>query len=221
MAAQTPNYYVISAPSGTGKTTLNRRLIEQHPDFEISVSYTTRSKRPGELEGVHYHFVTPDTFQDLIQRGQMLEFANLFGTLYGTSHQELDRIHRLGKKVVLEIDVQGWLQAQPKLSHAVSIFILPPSIKDLWERLSLRGTESLETRWRRLQTAKHEIESAHLYDHFIVNRDLDLAFQELVNIVVLHKAPVKSRLDGVSLCQHLLREFEDPWLLKIKSQLSA
>lgn len=221
MEKQDPNYFVISAPSGTGKTTLNRRLVDQFKEFEISVSFTTRAKRPGEEEGVHYHFVSQEFFKGLVEQGRMLEYANLFGTFYGTAHQELERISSAGKKVILEIDVQGWAQAKPRLNQVVSIFILPPSIRDLWERLSRRGTESLETRWRRLQTAKHEIESAHHYDYFIVNQDLERAYQELVNTVVKLQVPVTSRDEGVARSQHLLREFHEPWLVQIQNQIGA
>jgi guanylate kinase len=216
-----PQVIVVSAPSGTGKTTLNRRLMAEFDRFEISVSYTTRSQRPGETDGVHYHFVSSEVFQTLIQQGKMLEFAQVFGTSYGTSFDEIARITSLGKNVILEIDVQGWKQAKPKLHGAVSIFILPPTIKVLWDRLSSRGTETLEKRWRRLQTARSEIMAAELYDFFIINEDLDDAYRELSSLVVQTNPPTLGRHDGISHCQKLLGEFEEPWIAQIAHQLST
>ena len=212
---------VVSAPSGTGKTTLNRRLTEQFSNFEISVSYTTRPQRPGEREGVHYHFVSVDRFQSLVERGKMLEYASVFGTFYGTALDELERITRLGKRVILEIDVQGWRQAKPRLSGAVSVFILPPSIRVLWERLAARGTESLEKRWRRLQTARSEIESAQFYDVFVINEELDEAYRELTHVVIECLPPTLSHAQGLAHCAKLLAEFEEPWVSQLADEVTA
>ena len=110
--AQPPKVFVVSAPSGTGKTTLNRRLIKEHDSVEMSVSYTARKPREGEVDGVDYHFVTTERFRKLIDQGQMLEYAEVFGTLYGTSLAEIHRIEAAGKVAMLEIDVQGWRQAR-------------------------------------------------------------------------------------------------------------
>lgn len=215
-----PQVIVVSAPSGTGKTTLNRRLTDQFEQFEISVSYTTRACRPGEIEGVHYHFVSPEEFQNLVKRGEMLEYAEVFGTFYGTALREIERIKSQGRKVILEIDVQGWRQARPKLSHTQSIFILPPSMKVLWERLSSRGTESLEKRWRRLQAARSEIQSGALYDVFIINEVLENAYRELTQVVIRKKPALLSREEGLAHCDRLLEEFAEDWMAAIAQQLS-
>src|SRR5690606_34180996 len=140
--------------------------------------YTARPRRPMEKDGVDYHFVTPQSFRERMARGEMLEYAEVFGTLYGTSLAEIARIRELGRTVVLEIDVQGWRQAKAKLPEARSIFILPPSIAALWQRLELRGTEPEGVRWRRLETARGEIAEGNLYDYFIVNSDVEAAYEE-------------------------------------------
>ena len=213
--------FVVSAPSGTGKTTLNRRLIAKYPQVEISVSYTTRSMRQGEIDGVHYHFVTEQRFHQLIDQGQMLEHAHVFGTLYGTSRAEIDRLAAAGKIALLEIDVQGWRQAHQALPQAKSVFILPPSAAELWQRLEQRGTEALAVRWRRFMTAKSEIASGDLYDYFIVNHNLDDAFHELEGLIIKGQTPKLSRQDGVRLCQQLLAEFATaPWIQKLAQQIA-
>ncbi len=213
---------IVSAPSGTGKTTLNRRLIKAHPEIQMSISYTTRKPRQGEKDGVDYHFVTKGIFQDLIKNGQMLEYAEVFDTLYGTSLLELDRLKNLKKIPLLEIDVQGWRQAREKLKNATSVFILPPTVEDLWRRLEGRGTESKDVRWRRLMTARNEIASASIYDHFIVNHNLDAAFSELEAVVVRGESPKISRTEGQRLCQKLLAEFDDaPWIHQVSKDLAG
>ena len=215
-----PQVFVVSAPSGTGKTTLNRRLVKEHPEVELSVSYTTRAKRQGEVEGVHYHYVSRERFQQLIEQGDMLEYAEVFGTLYGTPREELRRLAKAGKTALLEIDVQGWHQAHKALSEAVSIFILPPSVETLWQRLEARGTEPLAIRWRRLMTAKSEIESGPLYDHFIINHSLETAYQELQDVVIKGKHSKIHAAEGARLCQQLLAEFDTaPWIKSLKAQL--
>ena len=213
--------YVVSAPSGTGKTTLNRRLIKEHANIQMSVSYTTRKKRVNETDGVDYHFVSDEKFRELINAGQMLEYAEVFGTLYGTSFAEIVRIQGLGKIALLEIDVQGWRQAREKIETSRSIFILPPSVEELWQRLELRGTESKEVRWRRLMTARAEISSGSLYETFLINRDLDSAYTELQSIIIKGKKPSISKAKGVAYCQQLLAEFDSAaWLQKLAKELA-
>ncbi len=212
---------VVSAPSGTGKTTLNRRLIKAHPVIQMSVSYTTRKPRNGEQDGVDYHFVSEKQFRELIAKGQMLEYAEVFGTLYGTSSVELQRLQDLKKIPLLEIDVQGWRQAREKLENVMSIFILPPTVEDLWRRLEGRGTESKDVRWRRLMTARNEIASAAIYQHFIVNHNIDAAFDELESLVIKGEQPKISRQDGQKWCQSLLAEFDDaPWIHQLSKDLA-
>lgn len=214
--------YVVSAPSGTGKTTLNRRLIQEHPHIQMSVSYTTRERRDAERDGLDYHFVSEQAFRELIKQGQMLEYAEVFGgTLYGTSVAEIQRIQSAGQTALLEIDVQGWRQARVKIENSRSIFILPPSVETLWQRLESRGTEPKDVRWRRLMTARAEISCGNLYETFIVNRDLETAYRELEGIVIKGKKAQMSRDEGVRLCQNLLHEFDNaPWLQKLAKELA-
>lgn len=209
--------FVVSAPSGTGKTTLNRRLVAEHPEVQISVSYTTRGRRPSEIEGVHYHYVAKERFRELIDQGEMLEYAEVFGTLYGTSKTEIDRLLATHKIPLLEIDVQGWRSAMAKLPSARSVFILPPSIEELWRRLEGRGTEPLAVRWKRLMTARDEIKAGALYQHFVINRDLDSAYSELEGILIRQDSPKLSREEGLAHCDRLLAEFDSAvWLQNLK-----
>jgi guanylate kinase len=212
--------FVVSAPSGTGKTTLNRRLVAEHPEVQISVSYTTRARRPSEIEGVHYHYVANERFRELIAQGEMLEYAEVFGTLYGTSKTEIDRLLGAHKIPLLEIDVQGWRSAMPKLPSARSVFILPPSIEELWRRLEGRGTEPLAVRWKRLMTARDEIKAGSLYQNFIINRDLDSAYSELEGILIRQESPKLSREEGLAHCDRLLAEFDSAaWLDDLRRAL--
>lgn len=206
--------YVVSAPSGAGKTTLNRRLVETFPQVELSVSHTARKPRKGEVEGKDYFFVNEEQFRAMIDRGEMLEWALVHGFYYGTSKNQLVEIEKRGHFALLEIDVQGWHLAAEKLKKSTSIFILPPSIGVMWQRLESRGTDDLETRLRRLRTAKDEIEGAFGYDFFIVNDDLSTAFDELVSIVVDKKPGRMKKEAGQALCAKLLEEYDQSGLVE-------
>lgn len=209
-----PKVFVVSAPSGTGKTTLNTRLMTEFSNVEISISHTTRAMRSNEITGKHYHFVSKEDFQQMIRKGEMLEWADVFGNLYGTSRHEIDRIFAKQHHVLLEIDVQGCRSVINQLPEAITVFILPPSIEDLWHRLEARGTDKLADRWRRLLTAKQEIEVGHLYEHFIVNDDREKAFQELKRVLVEGKHSSISHAEGVAMCQKLLQEFDTSALIQ-------
>jgi guanylate kinase len=203
--------YVVSAPSGGGKTTLNRRLMDEYPDnVEISVSLTTRKIRPGEQNGLHYHFVSEAQFQSSIQGNEMLEWALVHGNLYGTSIRELEAITSRNHRAILEIDVQGWETARLKLKEAVSVFILPPSIEALWQRLSKRGTDELKTRVKRIRNARDEIAAAKHYQYFIVNDDLERAYRSLKSIIIDGRPGEINTAQGVEICQKLLAEFDSP-----------
>lgn len=212
--------YVVSAPSGTGKTTLNRRLMQEHPIIEMSVSHTTRKPRPGEQDGVHYHFIDRNQFEKMIAENAFVEWAEVHGNLYGTSVNELARIRSLGKKAILEIDVQGWEKARPFLKDAESVFILPPSMESLWQRLEQRGSDSLETRWLRLKNAHDEIANACNYKYFIVNNDLETAYQKLKSIIVDGKSEEANSTEGSRLCRQLNQEYENAdWIKRLKASL--
>ncbi len=208
LPSQRSGVYAVSAPSGTGKTTLNSRIEQRHRDVEISVSLTTRKQRPGEIDGKHYHFVDRKEFEKNVNEGKMLEWAEVFGNLYGTSKSEVERITEKGHKVILEIDVQGWMTAKPKLPGALAIFILPPSMIDLWNRLEKRGTDSPEVRWQRFKAARNEIAAGRIYDFFIINDDLERAYHELEAIIIKGEPGLTSGEAGRECCDRLLKEFE-------------
>jgi guanylate kinase len=196
--------------------------MSDFPVIEIAISHTTRKRRDGEIDGASYHFVTKEYFQTMVRHGEMLEWAEVFGNLYGTSRRELDRIFAKNHHVLLEIDVQGCQSIVRAKPNAITIFILPPSIEALWSRLEQRGTDSLEERWRRLLTAKHEIEAGNVYEHFIVNDHMDKAFDELKSVVIDGKHSNISRERGIELCHKLVQEFETSEVLQnLKKQFGG
>ncbi len=215
------NVYVVVAPSGTGKTTLNNRLLSDYPEhIEMSVSCTTRKIRPGETEGVNYHFVTKERFENLVSSHEMLEWANVHGNLYGTAIQEINRISLTGKKILLEIDYQGWKQAKKIISDAVAVFILPPSLEEMWRRLESRGTDSLQVRWKRLQSAKKEFESSNDYEFFIVNETIESAYNALSDLIIHGKSPPLSKDAALEMTRKFLFEFENAaWIKDIEKQV--
>jgi guanylate kinase len=212
---------VVSAPSGTGKTTLNQRLVKAHPAIEMSVSYTTRQPRAEETQGDHYFFITEQEFRERIANGDFLEWAKVHGQYYGTSKEQLREIHKRNHTPLLEIDTQGWLTAKAFLPKAKSIFIFPPSFKSLWDRLEYRGSDALEDRMLRLQNAYDELLDASSYDFFIVNEDLEKAYQDLEEIVLATEIP-KTKVDGKKICAKLKAEFESAeWMSEIRRQIAA
>jgi guanylate kinase len=175
--------FVITGPSGVGKGTLIGRLRERVPALELSVSATTRRPRPGEREGVDYHFLEPERFQAHVDAGDFLEHATYSGNRYGTLHSQVDG--RLGddRPVVLEIELQGARQVREAMPDAVAVFIAPPSREALRERLQTRGTDTPEQVEQRLRTAEQELDAQSEFAHVVVNDDLDRATDELVAIV--------------------------------------
>ena len=173
------NIFVISAASGTGKTTLVSRLVQQHPNVRVSVSHTTRPPRAGEVNGQHDHFVSEEEFVRLAGEGAFLEHAQVFGNYYGTSYESVQSMCEQGYDVILEIDVQGAQQVRKALPEALSIFILPPSLAVLEQRLRQRQTDSEEVIARRLSEAVDEIQQALTFDYVVSNRSLQQAEEEL------------------------------------------
>lgn len=214
------NVIVVSAPSGTGKTTLLNRLISENSQIELSISHTTRGPRAGETDGVEYNFVDTKTFKKLVDEDKFLEWAEVHGNHYGTSLEEIIRIRNAGRLPLLEIDVQGWLNARSKLENTVAVFILPPNLRELWERLEKRGSDTLETRWLRFQNAYHEIEITDYYNYFIVNDDLDEAYKELKHIAI---NGIQGKIDaamGAGICQKLKEEFKNAdWIERLRAEL--
>lgn len=177
------NVFIVSAASGTGKTTLVSRLLASNGNLRVSVSHTTRQPRISENDGEHYYFVDVVDFEKLIAQGEFLEHAQVFGNYYGTSLQEVKRLQQQGFDVILEIDVQGAQQVRRILPDAVSIFILPPSLSVLSERLHRRNTDSEEVIQSRLKQARSEIEQALLFDYIVINDSLAAAEAELSAII--------------------------------------
>ena len=174
--------FVLSGPSGVGKGTICKKLLE-NIDLEISVSATTRKPREGEIEGVSYFFVNHDRFEDMIQKGEFLEHAEVFGNYYGTPKQKvLDKL-AWGKDVLLEIDVQGAMQVKENYPESITIFVCPPSLSTLKHRLAGRGTESAESLNQRIAKALTEIEMLKNYDYYIVNDELDDAVKNVKSII--------------------------------------
>jgi guanylate kinase len=178
------NIFVISAPSGAGKTTLVNRLLTSLPGLGFSVSHTTRSPRAGEKHGREYFFVTLSSFRRMIQKGALVEWARVFGNYYGTSWGELRAAQRAGTDILLDIDVQGHQQIKQLLPEAVSIFILPPSFNELEGRLRKRHLDAPETIRKRLIFARQEITHWPEYDYLIVNDHLSRATQALKAVVL-------------------------------------
>ena len=176
---------VISGPSGVGKSTIRQEVLKR-TDARYSVSATTRAPRPGEVEGRDYYFIDRAKFQRMIDDGELLEHAEVFGNLYGTPAEPVRRAIEAGQKIVLEIDVQGGLQVAAKMPQATFVLILPPSEEELARRLGGRGTESVEAKIRRLVGALPEIEiakSSGVYKHCIINENLQDAVRKVVEIV--------------------------------------
>ena len=180
---QPGNIFIISAASGTGKTTLVSRLLAKNADIRVSVSHTTRQPREGEQNGVHYHFIERAQFEQLIAENAFLEHADVFGNYYGTSFNSINSLIEAGYDVILEIDVQGAEQVRRALPQSCSIFILPPSFEILAGRLSGRGTDSAEVIATRLSKARQEIEQAVYFDYVVVNDELDAAEADLLHII--------------------------------------
>jgi guanylate kinase len=194
--------FILSAASGTGKTSLASALVKSMPNVETSVSHTTRAPRPGEQDGVHYHFVDRKTFDAMVARGEFLEHATVFGNSYGTARIEVESRLRQGKSVVLDIDWQGARAVKSLMPGTVSIFILPPSREALIERLTRRGQDDPEVIARRMHEAISEMSHFKEFDYVVVNDDFDLALADLRRIVRGAGAPRASHVD----IQALLRE---------------
>ncbi|MDR1994680.1 guanylate kinase [Azonexus sp.] len=177
------NLYVVAAPSGAGKTTLVRLLLEYEPQVQLSISTTTRDPRPGEADGREYHFVDTATFRAMIDRQDFLEWAEVHGNFYGTSQKWIAERLATGADVLLEIDWQGAQQVRAQFPQAIGVFILPPSMEELARRLSERGTDSNEVVARRLAAAQAEMRHVGEFDYVIINNRLEQALEELRAVV--------------------------------------
>lgn len=174
--------YVVSAPSGAGKTSLLKAVLEQMPELKLSISHTTRQQRPGEVNGVDYHFVNVDEFKQMLEQKHFLEHAEVFGNYYGTSRVWLESQLEQGHDVILEIDWQGARQVRELMPECRSIFILPPSQDELLNRLKGRGQDSDEVIQSRMAAANREIQHYDEYDYIVINDNFEVACKELAAI---------------------------------------
>ncbi len=199
------NLFVISAPSGSGKTSLANRLIAEIPDLCFSVSYTTRQPRAHEIEGKDYHFVSREKFMEMIDNNEFLEWENVYGDYcYGTAEAPVNESFAGGKDVLLDIDVKGARKVKARRSDAVLIFVMPPSYQELEKRLRGRGADGEVTILNRLKIARQEIKGYTMYDYLVVNRDIEDSVLRLKAIVMAARCRV-SRLEKVG--QQILKTF--------------
>ncbi|KOR31959.1 guanylate kinase [Achromatium sp. WMS3] len=185
------NLFVVSAPSGAGKSSLLRALRERYPALQIAVSHTTRLPRPGEHNGLDYHFVDKQTFLEMVGNGEFLEHAQVFDHFYGTSELAVHAMLKQGHSLVLEIDWQGAKQVRKRFPQAICIFILPPSLQTLRERLTKRAQDNLEIIERRMQDAQEDLSHYAEYDYLIANQHFEQAVNELYAIVMAQELHIK------------------------------
>ena len=201
--------FIISAPSGSGKSTLVKRLMEVDANLAFSTSVTTRQPRKGDIEGESYEFITRDEFIQLRDRGELLEWAEVFGNYYGTSRQVLTRAKQQGRDLILDIDVQGAAQLKEKLPDAVTIFILPPSRRELATRLRNRSSDSDEVRERRLRDAGREVLNYEQYDYILINDEFDESFEQLRGILLAERCRNHRARPGIQAILESFREGEN------------
>ena len=193
MAQTRVNLFILSAPSGAGKSSLISALLNKHSDMKVSVSHTTRSPRPGEENGVHYHFVSVEEFKALIEKNDFFEWAQVFDNYYGTSKQAIETQLAAGIDVFLDIDWQGAQQIRKLVEDVETIFILPPSKEELESRLTNRGQDSSEVIAGRMAKAQSETSHYNEYDYVVVNDDFDTALAEIETIVMAKRLSLKSQ----------------------------
>ena len=186
--------FIISGPSGVGKSTVLKSLLERRKNVYFSVSATTRAPRVGETDGVHYHFLDVDTFRKWIANDEFLEYAEYVGNFYGTPKKYVDSAMNQGKDVILDIEVQGAIQVCSKRPETVRIFIAPPSWEELERRLTERGTDDPDKVQKRLLLAKVEFQTAHTYDYFVINDTVENAVNELDAIMTAEHCKPQERM---------------------------
>jgi guanylate kinase len=184
--------FVVSAPSGTGKTTVVERLVQVVPDLSLSRSYTSRAARPGETDGIDYNFITRARFETMIGAEAFLEYAEVFGNLYGTGAEDAERDLAAGRDLVLVIDVQGARQVRLRCAGTVGVFVLPPSFSVLEQRLRGRSSDSEQAMQRRLQTARDEVAAFAEYDYVVINDELEACVDRLRSIVLAERARLRA-----------------------------
>ncbi|KPZ63507.1 Guanylate kinase [Pseudoalteromonas sp. P1-16-1b] len=193
MAHSRGNLFILSAPSGAGKSSLINALLKKHADMKVSVSHTTRAPRPGENNAEHYHFVSVDEFKALIAKDDFFEWAQVFDNYYGTSKQAIEEQLAAGIDVFLDIDWQGARQVREIMDDVKTIFILPPSKQELEQRLNNRGQDSAEIIAGRMAQAQSETSHYNEYDYVVVNDDFDTALSDLETIVIAQRLTLKAQ----------------------------
>jgi len=188
------NIFVVSAPSGAGKTSLVKSLLEADPQVKLSISFTTRAPRPGEENGVHYHFVSMDEFMAMLNRGDFLESAEVYGNRYGTSQRWIEAQLKSGTDILLEIDWQGAAQVRKLMPQAICIFILPPSVPALRERLSGRGQDAPDVIDRRVAAAREDMSHVGEFDYVIINDDFATASRDLQAVVRAQRLRIEGQM---------------------------
>ena len=197
--------FIISAPSGTGKTTLVREVIQQLPGLQFSVSFTTRLPRPNEKEGEDYHFVSHSFFQKMVKKKEFLEWAEVLGNRYGTPRPDLKKLKSEGIDFILDIDTQGAKKVMKEIDQPVLIYLLPPSLKILRERLINRGVDSLEMVKFRLSNARRDMEEAYGYHYVIINDSIEDAIEKLKSIIIAERC----RRDKKLILEENKRQWEE------------
>lgn len=188
---------VISGPSGAGKGTICKELLKKEENLYISVSATTRAPREGEVEGVNYYFVTKEDFLEKKENGDFLEYAEVYGNYYGTPKWKVEEMLQSGKNVILEIDIQGALKVKENSKEGVFIFILPPSMEELKQRIIKRGSETPESLMRRFKSAYQEINFVSKYNYAVVNDEVDIAVTKIQSILAAEKCRVDRIKDTI------------------------
>ena len=196
---------VLSAPSGAGKTTIARALVEEIEDVVFSVSATTRPARDHEVDGVDYHFLSEADFRSMIEADELVEWAEVHGHLYGTSREAVQAALEEGRFLILDVDVQGAMQMRDRVPDSVLVFVLPPSADALVERLMERGTEGEDNVTRRIENARGELEQASQFDYIVVNENLDQAIDEVRSIVLAEGRRTDRAID----LSNRIRELQD------------
>lgn len=201
------NLFVISAPSGAGKTSLVSALLNINPHIDLSISYTSRAPRVGEHDGRDYHFVSRDTFMAMAERGEFLESAEVYGNLYGTSQTWINQEMSKGRDILLEIDWQGAAQVRRLFPGAISIFILPPSREILLQRLTSRGKDTAEVIAKRMAAVREDVSHIAEFDYVIINDNLNEALRELNAVVLATKV---RRTPQLTRYQNLINQLQNP-----------
>jgi guanylate kinase len=201
--------FVVSSPSGAGKTTLTRNLVNADRNLQLSISVTTRKRRPSEVDGVHYRFISKPKFAHMRRSGELLESANVHGNFYGTPRRPVEKALNAGHDVLFDIDWQGAQQLYEKMrADVVSVFVLPPTARELKARLERRAEDSGEVIRRRLKNAAKEIPHWAEYDYVLINRDLDRSFRDLRSILAAERAKRRGRAKFAKATRRLLAELK-------------